>query len=118
MHPTLTSVDVYQSMGREFVSCDEDTLITLVPGSTVWLRFLDEPRMLLGFEGLLTQGIPLAVLRSAVAKKAVSDNNMMDLAGNAFSGSVFQACALAALVWTPLDENPPAVDAVMSVLDL
>jgi site-specific DNA-cytosine methylase len=120
-HPSLTSVDVYQSMSREFISCDKNTLSTLVPGSTVWLRYLKEPRMLLGLEALLTQGVPLSVARVAVMNKQVSDSNCMDLAGNAFSGTVFQACALAALVWTPLatDESSAiVVDAVTSILDL
>ncbi len=45
-HPTLANVDVYQSLGREFVSLEKAIISTIVPGSIKWLRWLRRPMLM------------------------------------------------------------------------
>lgn len=101
LRPNYKYADVYQSIGREFVSEDADQLTTLVPGSVVWLR--EHKRLLTGVEALHVQMIPPALLADDDRLKAnsISDCLMMDLAGNMFTGTVFAAAAIAALVCAP-----------------
>ena len=98
--PDLTNVDVYQSLGRQFIGCDQDVLSTVVPGSIKWLRSLK--RILLGWEGLSIQGMPPEIINFAVAL-GYKDSQLMDLAGNSFTGMVYAAFLIAALVWAPVE---------------
>ena len=76
--PNLHNADIYQSMGREFLS-DEKVLSTIVPGSMKWIRPLK--RLLLGYEALMVQGMPEEIVKIGVDQN-FTDGNLMDLAGN------------------------------------
>ena len=96
--PQLHNADIYQSLGREFLS-DVPVLSTIVPGSMKWIRPLK--RLLLGYEALKVQGLPDDLMKLAV-KENYSDNSMMDLAGNSFTGMVYCAFLISALVHATL----------------
>ena len=96
--PQLHNADIYQSLGREFLS-DVPVLSTIVPGSMKWIRPLK--RLLLGYEALKVQGMPDDLMKLAVQEN-YSDNSMMDLAGNSFTGMVYCAFLISALVHAPL----------------
>ena len=111
-------VDCYQSLQREFVSTTPSICTTIVPGSTLWSTQCS--RLLLGPELLKFQGMPNAIVKKAWEQK-VSDSNMTDLAGNSFTGFVFAAAALAALVHAPLWKAQPGetvISSISSVLDI
>ena len=119
---SMTSADIYQSIGREFVSSDPNVVSTIVPNSLKRLRSLRRP--LLGYEALKLQAFPDAVIEKGVAED-FSDCQLMDLAGNSFTGTVAQAVALAALVYAPLpceggrvDNQQVSIDSVADLLDL
>ena len=96
--PQLHNADIYQSLGREFLS-DVPVLSTIVPGSMKWIRPLK--RLLLGYEALKVQGMPDDLMKLAV-KENYSDNSMMDLAGNSFTGMVYCAFLISSLAHAPL----------------
>ena len=113
--------DVYQSLGREFVSRDERIISTIVPGSCKWLR--KERRLLTGFEAFAIQGVPAQVLEYAV-RCGYTDCQLMELAGNSFTAEVVAAFFIAALVEYPLegeqeDDKLPEISAsVLSLLGM
>ena len=120
-HAKFANSDIYQSLGREFVSRDERIISTIVPGSCKWLR--KERRLLTGFEALAIQGVPAQVLEYAV-RCGYTDGQFMELAGNSFTAEVVAAFFIAALVEYPLDgeqedDKLPAIStSVLSALGL
>ena len=97
----LFSVDVSQRIDR--ARCGfKRTFQTLTPGMKCWLVTPPNPtarqrdlsgRYLLGFEALALQGFPVNWIKlpGSTSDDSVTDPQMMDLAGNAFSGTVFGA---------------------------
>ena len=109
-------VDCYQSLQREFVSSSKTECSTIVPGSVLWSTALARP--LLGPELLKIQGLPDSVVERAISEK-ISDHSMTDLAGNSFTGFVFAAAAIAALVHAPAwTQSSSLLDSVASIFDL
>ena len=109
-------VDCYQSLQREFVSTTPSICSTIVPGSSLWST--GHSRMILGPEMLRMQGMSNEITQKGIAL-GVSDLNMTDLAGNYFTGFVFAAAALAALVHAPLwSMSDSVLDSVACVLDM
>ena len=95
---------MYQTMGREFVSSDPNVIPTIVPNSLLWM--VAQERLMTGFEALRVQSFPVNIIRKAIQLK-YSDSFLADLAGNMFTGTVYAAFAIAALVCAP-GEVPPA----------
>ena len=76
--------------------------------------------ILLGAELLRVQMIPVDNI-SAGIKAGISDHMLADMAGNAFTGSVYSAVLLAALVHAPQPSQPSSsadFDAIASIFDL
>ena len=101
---TVTSLDLSQSINRTTRGYD-GIFQTITPKAMMWLPTpaSGPARCLLGFEAMTLQGFPAGVLREAPAQE-FSDSQLADLAGNAFSGTVF-GCILISL----LAELPSAV---------
>ena len=81
----MCSLDLSQSMDRGISMGKNGILPTIIPKNIVWLP--DKKRLLLGREALAMQGFDTSALDDAKkkAKFEMSDRNLMDLAGNAFS---------------------------------
>ena len=82
----ITSADISQridclSLGRDGV------LPTITPHNRTWI--VEQGRPLTGFEALGLQGFPMDILSSS--EHCPSDPQLMDLAGNTFSGPVIMA---------------------------
>ena len=101
----LEHCDVYQTMGREFVSTDPNVIPTIVPNSLLWM--VAQERLMTGFEALRVQSFPVNIIRKAVQLN-YSDSFLADLAGNMFTGTVYAAFAIAALVCAPGEVAPAA----------
>ncbi len=100
--PGVSSCDVYQTMGREFISCDESTAPTLVPNSMLWL--VKQRRLLTGHEALRVQCMPQSLIDLAV-EKGTNDSCMADLSGNMFTATVYSAFAIAGITYAPLSRR-------------
>ena len=82
----VTSADISQRIDR--VSLGRDGVLpTITPHNKTWL--VEQGRPLTGFEALGLQGFPMDILSSS--EHCPSDPQLMDLAGNAFSGPVVMA---------------------------
>ena len=107
---TICSIDLHPRIDR----CSKghnDHAQTLTPASKIWLLAPEgQPqevqakfnRMLTGFEALGIQGFPLPWIGE---KCTTSDPQLADVAGNAFSSSVFSAIFVALLALLP-DAGP------------
>ena len=93
--PQLQFVDLSQSLQREFTSSLPTECSTIIPNSITWSTRLARP--LLGPELLKLQGMGEEVIELACTTELVSDQQMCDLAGNAFTGFVFAAVVISAL---------------------
>ena len=119
--PNLKSVDVFPSMAQEFISVDAQEISTIVPNSVIWCTTLE--RCLLGAEMLRIQMMPSSIIDAGISA-GVTDHLLADLAGNAFTGSVFSAVLIAALVHSPCAASDAAmpsatvVDEIADIFDL
>ena len=101
--PDLTILETSQSITRMTrIGAEKVTLCTLTPNGRIILfpKLVPQLRPLTGFEGMLLQGFPTAVLNSFVNKnEGVSDYDscFSALAGNAFTGSVVAAVLISVL---------------------
>ena len=89
-NPDICYCDVYQSMQREFTSKDAMVVSTICPGSIIWS--IRHKRPILGAECLMIQGMPPSIVE--IGLQEFSDSNLMDLAGNMFTGMAYAACAI------------------------
>ena len=92
--PAATAVDLSQRIDRLSVGFDNQ-LPTICPSSRFWLlpdnknkRRKYEHRFLLGREALHIQGFPVEWLKKCNADDVPSENQLADLAGNAFTSCV------------------------------
>lgn len=128
-----TSIDLSQHISRAPRGHD-GTLQTLTPKMCTWvtrpfrceedkrakrLKFPEDGRILLGFEAMCLQGFPATWLRHI----KTSNSLLLDLAGNAFSATVFAAVYIAALSELPdiadlPGDKPSAGDDLQALLDL
>ena len=113
-HPSVTSLDVYQSADRMFKGYSR-ILTPIVPSSKIFLTS-GECRLVTGVERLVLQGfwedIVLDILNREHGE-GFSDTALRDLAGNAWTGTVFVAVLIGLLVRVPLprrmeEQGPPA----------
>lgn len=75
-------------------------LSTIIPAADPYLY--DRHRFLTGFECLVIQGYPRNYLQGVISKDAEhSDRDLMDLAGNSFSGNIMLAFAMALITCFP-----------------
>ena len=118
--PQLQLVDVSQSLNREFTSSSPTECSTIIPNSIIWSAGLARP--LVGPELLKLQGMGDEVIEVACKTELVSDQQMCDLAGNAFTGFVFAAVAISALVFalqgSACGSDNRAAESVARVFDL
>jgi len=109
-HPELVSVDCSQRIDRASIGRGP-RLPTITPGGKVYLMVsmaekgskVSGPcnRLLLGLEALKLQGFPTNLLPHAEPHVLPSDPQLMDLAGNAFPGTVLSAIFLALYLHLP-----------------
>ena len=101
MDSSLTSVDVFQSMGRAM--CGHNSQLgTVVPGSMVYVTTPEVNRLLCGLDYMQIQGLPRTFPTAKIMKKVdVSDGMLQDMAGNAFSSQVAMAVLIGVLVNFP-----------------
>jgi len=117
----LQSCDVYQTMGREFVSNTSACIPTIVPNTLLWL--VKNKRLMTGKEALLVQCMPEEILDIA-EELGFRDSSMVDFGGNMFTGTVYSAAAIGALTYCPLsgqspdDESTPPEDATSAVASM
>ena len=98
--PGLLSVDISMRIDRASITSG-DSVATLTPGSKPYLMYHQAiaetnkrapmNRLRLGYEGLELQGFPVQALQDT---STLSDPQMMDLAGNAFSSTVLMSILL------------------------
>ncbi len=96
VHPTVTSLDVYQSVDRMFKGHGR-IITTIVPSSKIFLT-VGECRLVTGFECLMLQGFWEDVLQDMLSADDFSDTALRDLAGNAWTGTVFAAVLIGLMV--------------------
>ena len=121
-HPGVEYTDIDQSLGRALIREKVDDVTTIVPGSLIWAKHLSRP--LLGPEMLRIQMMPETAVSKGMAAE-VSGHMMADLAGNAFTGTVFSAVVIAALLRAPVgapadghadaDANAKAAESVLGL---
>jgi site-specific DNA-cytosine methylase len=102
----LFSVDIQQSLGRAFHQAGPSRSVsTICPNSKIWSMSLR--RLLTGFDHMMLQGFPRAVIGAVLERlPPVDDNLLKDLAGNAFSANSFLAFLVAALCALPTPPLP------------
>eukprot|EP00969_Alexandrium_andersonii_P271860 12015669-Alexandrium_andersonii.AAC.1 len=60
---------------------------------------------MLGYEAMVVQGFPRKILDRVTPEQGTSDPQLVDLAGNAFSSTVFGAMLVGALATMPLEKR-------------
>ncbi len=92
-----TTLDTSQQIAR-VAKGYESILPTLTPGGKTWLY--SRNRFLIGREYLSLQGFPVQWLPESL-ENLVTDLQLKDLAGNAFSGTVFGCVYISVLAHLP-----------------
>lgn len=118
-HPRCVAVDVSSRMDRVGIS-DSVPIHTLTSTTKLFLRFpagvkSDEAttplnRVLLGWEALNTQGFPMPLLKAFSGDFELSDTQMGDLAGNAFSSTVVLTIMLSLYVKFPMSTSSSGLE--------
>ena len=122
-------IDLTQSLGtfsRVVPKRDDMAIATLMPANDWWISLPERQGLLLGREALMLQGFPYHQLEEVVEsdadlKKVFSESFAMDLAGNAFSGTVVLVLLLALFLTLPWKEDVGGDgerELLRSVLDL
>ena len=122
-------IDLTQSLGtfsRVVPKRDDMAIATLMPANDWWISLPERQGLLLGREALMLQGFPHHQLDEVVEsdtdlKKVFSESFAMDLAGNAFSGTVVLVLLLALFLTLPWKEDVGGDgerELLRSVLDL
>ena len=122
-------IDLSQTLGsfsRVVPKRDDMAIATLMPTNDWWISLPERQGLLLGREALMLQGFPHHQLDEVVEsdadlKKVFSESFAMDLAGNAFSGTVVLVLLLALFLTLPWKEDVGGDgerELLRSVLDL
>ena len=101
---------------------------TITPRMCTWIADIPKVtgpenaggRIMLGVESMSLQGFPLSWILGPGTPEKVSNTLLLDMAGNAFSSSMFGAVSLAMLAeLPPIDELPAntAGDGVESIVE-
>ena len=122
--PSVCTVDSSQSIYRSPKGCS-GVVQTLTPGMHTWIYSDGEReinRAMLGFEAMTLQGFPSKWLEEAVDSDVASDSQLKDLAGNAFSATVFAAIYIVLMCKLPQQlvqndqQQQPDIDTVMRLM--
>jgi hypothetical protein len=101
----MDSIDVSQGL-RRMARGHSGALHTLIPGQRIFLLppIVNPARVLSGPESLCLQGFPLEFACRLAAQPGMNDKLFKDLAGNAYSGTIFASIMLAIIVHLPASQ--------------